>query len=581
MSRLTHLSAFSLVVFLLVALSSLGNAVVSAAPMKSVTPTLEYKVTRTPLGTPTGTATPGIQIGAHPQAWIDGSIDLDQFPPQAALTIHFNTLMSPESSPHPILSWPEVEGVSSWNSTSSTLTFTPSSALDSKKIYTFFLDPSLRSAEGDVPASAPSWTVHVQKGPSVLSVSPNPGALENRNRYIEIQFDRPMKSSAASSMLSVVPSVPFTLHWKNDRVLEVSLQQPLAPGQRYDFTLKGGSQENSLYAADGSYLAEDYAWFYWQKPLEAKVSIPGERSLVLKFNYSMDQDKSGTPFTITPALAGEWKWSSSQQLYFIARDPIPASTLFSLDLDHPLVDANGFEISAAPDLSFSGLAPIHLANTDIEEYDKSLFAQPDLQSIRIGFDVPVNHDSAESAFSIHPEVRGKLKWEKGSGDTKEVLVYALDELLTLSATYTVRIDPTVQDRKGQNLTIQPYEISFSTNQWADLSPSFGEYGSNIQVVNADGPRKIEFAGAEDETSFAAYHFDLMDFARDIRRSLSRSQLRQQRPGYPCSSRSGTNRRLEKHFDPPGGGWQCYRNHAPGGAAGRAVCDRHAQPECPV
>jgi hypothetical protein len=295
--------------------------------MESVTPTLEYKVTRTPLGMPTGTATPGIQIGAHPQAWIDGSIDLDQFLPQAALIIHFNTPMSAENSPRPILSWPDVEGISSWDSTSSTLTYTPSSALDSKKIYTFFLDPSLRSAEGDAPAKAPRWTVHVQKGPSILSVSPNPGALESRNRYIEIQFDRPMKSSVANSMLSVVPSVPFSLHWKNDRVVEVSLQQPLEPNQRYDFTLKGGSQEDALYAADGSYLAEDYAWFYWQKPLEATLSIPGERSLVVTFNYTLDQDKSGTPYSITPALAGEWKWSSSQQLYFIAREPMPASVL--------------------------------------------------------------------------------------------------------------------------------------------------------------------------------------------------------------------------------------------------------------
>src|SRR5512138_718430 len=497
MSHQTHLRIFSILLIIIVVVSSLGNGIVSAASAATATPT------------------PGVQAGGKPQAWIDAAIDLDQFSPGGSLVVHFNTTMSAGSSLDPILSWPTVEGVTSWDEAQAVLTFKPSTSLDSKKTYIFFLNPALRSMSGDALENPPEWTVHVQQGPAVLSVSPEPGPLEQRYGVIEVQFDRDMKTSLSQDMLSIEPPVPFGLKWKGARTLQIALEKPLEPGQRYDLTLNGGNDENALFAADGTYLAAEYRWFYWQKPFEAQVVSLDRNTIGIRFNYSLDEKKSGLPFSIAPELAGEWKWLTTKELRFTANEPIPSSQQYTIRLTQTLFDAQGFGISRISTLSFCGLPPIRLTNPDIRNSQYSDFpvAQPDIETLRIEFDVPVDHASAEKAFSIEPGLPGKFQWEKSTSGSKETLVYALSELLKLSTTYTVKVAPSVLDKQGNKMIVQPYEQSFGTDQWAYLSSSFGEAGANVQVVDANGPRKVQFAGGDDQINFAAYRFELMDFAK--------------------------------------------------------------------
>jgi alpha-2-macroglobulin len=511
MSRQTYVHVFSILLIVLILMSSFGQARASAAP--TGLSTLDSEITLTPAKLPTQTPTPTVQIGAEPQAWLDGSIDIDQFGPLQPLIVHFNTPMSAESSPNPVLSWPQAEGVSSWDSTLTVLTFTPSTALDSKKTYTFFLDPSLHSAHGDELKKPPEWILRVQSGPKIKAVSPKPGSLEQRSRIIEVHFDRVMKPVISASVLSIEPRLPFQLKWKNDHILQIVLEQPLKPDQRYDLTLNGGNEEHALFAADGTYLAEDYRWFYWQKPFEANVNIPSSRHVSIKFNYSLDQGKSRIPFSISPSLAGEWEWLSPQELRFTAKEQIPTAQEFTLTLEHALVDANGFEIADIPELIFSGLPPVRLANTDIKGDKDFMSADPRVESIRIEFSLPVDHASAEAAFSLEPYLPGTFRWEQTSDGSKEILVYSLKQLLQLSTTYTVTVAPTVLDRQGNRIIAQSYQQSFTTDTWSYLSPSFGEWGDNIQVVDANGPRRVQFGGAEEKTNFVAYPFDLIDFAR--------------------------------------------------------------------
>jgi hypothetical protein len=161
---------------------------------------------------------------------------------------------------------------------------------------------------------------------------------------------------------------------------------------------------------------------------------------------------------------------------------------------------------------------MRLASPDIvkSQYSDFLMAEPNVESIRIEFDVPVDHASAEKAFSLDPMLPGKFQWEKGASGSKEVLVYALTELLKPSIIYTLRIDPSVRDKQSNKMIVRPYEQSFAANSWAYLAPSFGEAGDNIQVVDANGPRRVQFAGGDDQTSFVAYPFDLIDFAKLLR-----------------------------------------------------------------
>ncbi|MBI5945474.1 MAG: Ig-like domain-containing protein [Chloroflexi bacterium] len=499
---------------ILILFSNFDQGVVTAAPLILSTPIITTTATPTIPFTPTWTPTSIIQSEADPQAWLDGTIDANQFSPKGTLVIHFNTPMSTDSTPNPILTWPAVIGVNSWDATNTILTFTPSSNLVSEKTYTFFLDSALHSAAGKQLADAPEWIVRVGSGPKIQSITPKAGSLARHYGSIEVSFDRKMNLSSSKEIFSIEPPVPFELKWKNDRTLQIIVQQPLETGQHYDLTLNGGNNDSSLLAADGSYLAEDYRWFYWQAPFEVHAEVLGSKTLGVKFNYLLDPSKSVLPISISPSLEGEWKWYSSQEIRFTAKDTIPAFREYTLSLSNPLVDSTGLEISALPTISFSGLAPIRLANRNINKskYDGNLYADSNLDTIRIEFSVPVDHASAEKAFSLTPKTAGKFLWEKNASNSKEILVYALGELLKPSSTYTVKVDTTVGNTEGKGIIIQPYQQSFVINQWGFITPSFGEAGDNIQVLDANGTRQLQFSGEGSEISFTAYRFDLIDFA---------------------------------------------------------------------
>jgi hypothetical protein len=252
---------------------------------------------------------------------------------------------------------------------------------------------------------------------------------------IEVSFDQAMSMTLSPEMVAIEPDIDHELKWRSNRILQIVLAQPLKTGQRYDLTLRGGKSGNAFFAADGSYLAEDYRWFYWQQPFEAKLEMMNATTFAIKFNYGLDQRKSEYPFSITPSLDGDWKWHSSQEIRFTAKEPITAALEFTIGLTRPLVDADGVEIAALPTLAFSGLPPMRLATRGIEKRDygdsPSLYADAnETRALRIEFNTLVDHASAEKAFSLTPNIPGKFTWQNTTTNgPKETLIYTLEELL--------------------------------------------------------------------------------------------------------------------------------------------------------
>jgi hypothetical protein len=146
MSHKNRLHVFVVLLTIIGLLFNLGTVTARASTSNLSTASPEATTTATAV-VPPSTPTPVVKAGSEPQAWLDGAIDPEQFGPMQSLVVHFNAPMSPASSTQPVLSWPSVQGVSSWDSTGTILTFKTGSSLDASKTYTFFLDPALRSED--------------------------------------------------------------------------------------------------------------------------------------------------------------------------------------------------------------------------------------------------------------------------------------------------------------------------------------------------------------------------------------------------------------------------------------------------
>ena len=477
----------------------------TSAPTRTRVPT----ITRTP--TITLTPTPAVQADADPLVWLDADIQLDHFSPIGTLVIHFNTPMLPNSSANPVLTWPDAPNTITWNADNTTLTFRPNTMLDAKKTYTFFLDPNLQAANGKKLKESAEWVVYPQEGVRIVSVSPPAGQMTLLKSQIIVSFDREMDRALSESVFSIEPALPFEIGWKSTKTLEITLGEALQPGERYDLVLK------PLTAADGTRLTEDYHWFYTVPVLEAELTVSG-KTLRVEFSRNVDQEKTGLPFSISPALEGTWAWekNDSRTAIFTSSELISAASQYTLSFTAPIVENDG-TLSNPPSRTFTGEVPIYVLG-EMKNDNDPIDINTDQEEFTVHFDVLVDHASAEQAFSFNPSVKGTFSWD--TKDVEENLVFTIDELLQPSTystptIYTLKIDKTIKDRQGKLLLSTPYQQQFRTSYYDRQSISFGEDGENIQVVDASGPRKLQIQGSEDEDalSFAAYRFDLIDYAK--------------------------------------------------------------------
>lgn len=441
------------------------------------------------------------------EATLDESIDLDQFRPRQDFIVHFNLPMDPASSTTPVMAFPQVTGLGSWDETHTVLTFTPGAPLEVSKSYTFFLDPALKSADGSIFETTPQWKVYVTNGLTVRQVSPPPGETKKRKFTITLTFDRDMAMDGALPDLSIQPEAPIAVTWKDARVLQIELQQALEPGKQYEFILAGGTAPGSALGADGVYMVEDFRWSYRLPPLEATVNTLNGTNVKIEFNYPLDKDSLLQSFTISPDLEGEWKWSIvDSALHYITVEPIPVGQQYNVKLTGPLVDDYGPLAVEQNTLTFSAIPPIKI-NTETYYGNQYLPADGD---IRIRFNLLVDRASAEQALKITPDIPGTYIWESDDKGN-DVLVLRPYDLLSREVAYTFTISSDLlRSRDGGPVLFEPYVQEV----WADSGSnvvSFGE-GVHVQVVDSDGPRKIQFRAAKGRQRFDLYRFDLIDFA---------------------------------------------------------------------
>jgi uncharacterized protein YfaS (alpha-2-macroglobulin family) len=447
------------------------------------------------------------------QARLDESIQLDSFLPSGAFIVHFNTVMNPASSPHPLLSYPYVHGSTAWDAEQDSLTFSPEKPLQPGETYTFFIDPALSSSAGVAFESSPQWNVQVQDGIRVISISPKPGLLSTRKPVIEVTFDQPMEPAATEGSFSIQPHIPFRLSWQSDHEIQIQLDELLSYGQQYTLLFAGGSAENATLNRMGTALAEDYSWSYGLGEFSAQVppvAKPG--TIEVQFSHDVDTTRTGFPFTINPALEGEWKWQGKKTAVFAAREALPIGQVFSLAITDSLFDSDGEISFDGSSFQFISSPPI----VSVEPRSDGDGVSVGFSPIKIIFKTEVNQKSVEKAFGISPTVSGHFEWSQSAeSPIEDVLAFYPSQILQYSTQYTVTLDPSLTDKEGNPLLLEPYSWKFHTSYgyygYTD-DASFG-YGSKVQVVDVLGSRRVQFSASEKEIiTFEAYAYDLIDFA---------------------------------------------------------------------
>ncbi len=411
-------------------------------------------------------------------AQVSGVDDLDHFPPMAPFSLSFTQPMNPRSAASPLQIVPPIEGEIVWNSSFTTLTFTPKGGFTPGQSYHISLDQGLRSATGDNFARPVSWEIHVLTAPQVLGFYAE--TTNQRRPRILIRFDRPMDRESLEEAIRVTPPVKLKLEWEEEYGCYVEPLEPLTPGTQYEFTVTEQATDRQ-----GTHLLRAYNWSYQPVTLIASVSRPvrrGKRTtpLVVRFNYKMDGQSVKRALHIEPAIEGDVHWDEARDTLLITpTNPLPCETSYTISFDDVLLDAYGEAMPPVGPLHFTTFPPV-ISVTPAPGQAVSPFT-----SIQVTFDREMDRETTEEAFTINPPVPGKFTWEETT------LTFQPEEgYLQEFTSYTVTINTSARGDDGEPILNHPYTWSFQTGQLEDVA-SFG-WGPNAQVLDADGRRAIQF-----------------------------------------------------------------------------------------
>lgn len=322
--------------------------------------------------------------------------------------------------------------------------------------------------------------------PILLDRYPQQNYLDSVRPSIGLTFDRAMSRGSIATALRIEPAFPFRLSvYGNNASIEP--RQSLQPGTTYRFTLAATATD-----VDGVALAEEYTWAYYLPPLINTVTgptpnDPGE-PIRIYLNYALPPERVQDALTIEPALPGNVTWNETNSIFtFTPVTPLDPTTDYTISFQGELRDF-GDNVFALPPPHRLNLALPILSVVPIGAPDYGAGAHP-ATPIAVNFDRAMDQAQVATALHLTPTIAGSITWE---GNT---LRFLPDRgYFDPTTEYLVTLDAGLQDATGALVLPEAYTWRFRTGYLSDVT-DFG-YGANVQVVDANGRRAVQFQVTE-------------------------------------------------------------------------------------
>lgn len=300
------------------------------------------------------------------------------------------------------------------------------------------------------------------ESPSVESFGPTALKDVPGDAAIAITFDRPMLAPLAEGALSIEPAVEGSFSWRGNTML-FTPRSGWARGTRYSVRLEQSARSLLLLP-----LKEPVAYeFMTAKELSVVAVQPGDgasdvaldSSIAVQFSYPIvplgTTGGEPNPLRIEPALKGKGRWLTTSLYLFQPEGGLAAGVRYTVTVPGGLKDTAGSALAEDYRWSFTTKAP---AVARVSPENNTRFVGPGSE-VRVGFDQPVEHASAEQRFSLKaPDgspVAGSFAWEG------ETLVFRPGAPLKLETSYRATMAAGVKAARGGGQTAE-FSWSFTT-----------------------------------------------------------------------------------------------------------------------
>lgn len=286
-----------------------------------------------------------------------------------------------------------------------------------------------------------------------IDISPETDIILNLNQddgdYVDwdIDFNRP---------------VEYTLNRDNSNKVTISLDKKLLQGKEYQLTVYEIPISTDVQTGEVTRRGErkevKKLSFTTVKPPGIEEFEPNgtnvlpSQDIKVVFDNKMDRSSVEKLFSIKPELKGTIKWKNDKTFIFTPKEGLPKATHFKVVFDKGLKSSLGGYIEEEIVYEFDTIGRVKVIGW-LPGYNAGNISVA--SSVNVTFNQQVDHPSAQSKFSISPNISGSFTW---NGNT---MTFNPNGNLGYQTTYNISVASGVKTIHGLNSN-QSFHSHFTT-----------------------------------------------------------------------------------------------------------------------
>ncbi len=279
-----------------------------------------------------------------------------------------------------------------------------------------------------------------------------------------LTFDRPL-GPTETVLVVVSPSVALRRTVVDEYSLALTPLPGWQPDARYTLEVRSACGSPRL-----TFTTHPFATFS-----EGTRERDPDAAVYLLFPYPVNTRSVELALHLEPATPYRLSWSE-ETLFLKPEDAWEPETTYTLTLGTGARDKAGMPLAKPLRWTFATRSRV----VNFGPQGRTLPCAP----IVITFDRPADRSSVEAALHISPTLAGTFEWQENT------LRFIPKEGFSAEA-YQVTLEPSARALDGGPLLRKPLHWDFQVN-YQQAAVNFG-YGPNIQVLDAAGPRRIQFS----------------------------------------------------------------------------------------
>ena len=181
--------------------------------------------------------------------------------------------------------------------------------------------------------------------------------------------------------------------------------------------------------------------------------VLSNKTIWIEFKQDMNRAATEEAFSVNPSVTGTISWESNRKMVLTPSADLAKNTAYTVSVSEDAQAIDGSPFEAVFQYTFTTIGPVTVSSFYPGNNATGLATNT---STTITFNQAVDHASAESKFSISPNVSGSFSW---SGNT---LTFNHDSFSYVTK-YTMSVASGIKTVYGQD-SVQAYSSSFTTKQ---------------------------------------------------------------------------------------------------------------------